>query len=361
MTILYINYTDCGKMGAGSTVRPMKMLEAFRQTGHRILELTGEQTCSDRVQKVKKMSKLIDLTRPDICYIESPVHPIYWRCDRQLIRKLHRMGVPTGYFCRDFYLKFRKDFPRRSDSLINYAKDVIWELLQKKTDKVLRCCDIVYLPSDECKELFEYRDMRSLPPAGEDKIITRQVPNYTCIYVGGIIGHYNCDLLLETFEYLYQKNHSYHLILVTRKEKWNSYFHPLKNAKWLEVYHTSGEGLTPLYKRASLGLIVLKTGITYNNYGIPVKIFEYISYGLPVVAVNCKAIAKMINSDRIGLVAESSVEDIAIKIEELLNNPNEYNSNCKIIRNTLQKKHLWKHRVNQVITDLTQKKSGSNS
>ena len=340
-------------MAAGSTVRPMKMLVAFRQTGHKILELTGEQTCSDRVQKVKEMSKLIDLTRPDICYIESPVHPIYRRCDRQLIRKLHRMGVPIGYFCRDFHLKFRKDFPRRSDSLINYVKDIIWEFLQKKTDKVLRCCDIVYLPSEKCKELFDYKDMRVLPPAGEDKIITRPAPNYTCIYVGGIIGHYNCDLLLETFDYLYQKDHSYHLILVTRRKEWNSYLHPLKNAKWLEIHHTSGEGLVPLYKKASLGLIVPRTSITYNDYCISVKVFEYMSFGLPVVAVNCKAITEMVNSERIGLVAESSVEDMAIKIEKLLNNPNEYNNNCKIIKQILPKKHLWKHRVNQVITDLT--------
>ena len=143
MKILYINYIDSGTLQSGSSVRPTRILQAFKESGHEIITLTGNQVGKERKEKVRKALKLIQSDKPVICYIESPVHPIYRHCDRNLIRQLKKNGVPTGFFLRDFYAKFRKDFPRRKNSIFNYLKDLYWDYLQRKTYKVLKNCSIV--------------------------------------------------------------------------------------------------------------------------------------------------------------------------------------------------------------------------
>lgn len=354
MTILYINYIDW-RVSSGSAVRPTKMLEAFRQTGHKILELTGEQTSSTRRTKVIEMERRIVIERPDICYIESPVNPIFHRCDRTLIRKIHQMKIPIGFFYRDFYNKFRNLFPRR-EGIINYMKDLYWDYLSKKTDRVLNCCDIIYLPSEEAQYLFNYKDMRPLPPAGENRLIQNRIPDHTCFYVGGIIGPYNCNLLLETLDYMYQKDNSYHLILVARKNTWEKYQHPLKHAPWLEVHHVSGKELVPLYQRASLGFVVPRKDFSYNEFAVSVKLFEYMSYGLPAIAMNCAALSHIVENEGIGLTVNSTIEDMALKIQQLLDNPIEYNRVCNNIKKSLLERNLWKHRVDTIISDLNKKR-----
>ena len=102
--------------------------------------------------------------RPDICYIESPSMPITFRCDIALIRKISRMGIPIGYFYRDFYWMFPELYPRRTD-ITGWLKDHWLDYLQQRTNNVLKCADIVYFPSEECKKYFSYTDMRFAAPS----------------------------------------------------------------------------------------------------------------------------------------------------------------------------------------------------
>lgn len=340
---------------SGSSVRPTKMLEAFRSSGYEVLLLSGLQTRQDRIQRVKKVRTLIESKRPDLCYVESPTHAIFRRCDRHLIREIHQMGIPIAYFYRDFYNKFRDLFPRRK-GVIPYLRDLYWDYLVKRTDNVLKYCDIVYLPSEEAKSLFHFTDMRPLPPAGEEGLIQSRIPNHTCIYVGGVMGPYNCSLLLETMNLLYQEDNSYRLILVTREKVWNKYQHPLKYAPWLEVHHVSADRLASLYQRAALGFVIPREDFSYNSFAVSVKLFEYMSYGLPVVALNTAALSNIVANEGIGLVANSSRKEVAAKVKQLLTDQTMYKNVCNNIKVSLLEKNLWKHRVETVVTDLINKR-----
>jgi glycosyltransferase involved in cell wall biosynthesis len=353
MRILYINYVSSDLLDSGSSVRPTKILEAFRNTDNELIVLTGEQTMADRGRHVKDTRKYIDAHRPDICYIESPTRAIFRRCDRQLIKHLREMGVPTGFFLRDFHELFRKEFPRRRSSLFNYLKDVYWDYLLPKTLNTIRYCDIVYLPSDECKNLFDYKDMRALPPAGENHISKNKEFNHTCIYVGGWTHHYDSKFLLEAFDLLCREDPSYHLILVCRKNEWDAFESPYKKAPWLEVHHTSGKELAPLYERASVGLIIPQPDYEYSRYAVSVKTFEYMGYGLPIVAIHSSAMGKIIRDEKIGLTAEYRKEAYAAAIKEITDCEATYWSYADNVRDALTNRNLWKHRVEQIISDLT--------
>ena len=146
MLILYITYIDFGEGVSGSGVRPQKMLRAFEQEGHEVKLLSGGQgnlrTRKKRLEALAETDKWLDSHRPDLCYIESPVQPILWGFDRKLIRKIHKLGIPLGYFYRDYYRKYPDLFPKRKD-LAGRCKELWLDILQRRTDRLLRCADIV--------------------------------------------------------------------------------------------------------------------------------------------------------------------------------------------------------------------------
>lgn len=359
MKILYINYIDSDVLQSGSSVRPTRILQAFKESGHEIFTLTGNQMRKDRKVKVLEMINRIKVDKPDLCYIESPFHPIYRRCDRELIRQLKEMGIPTGFFLRDFYAKYRKDFPRRRNTITNYLKDLYWDYLQPKTYNTLKYCNIVYLPSEEAKKLFDYKDMRPLPPAGENRLSEDKPLTHTCIYVGGLGKHYDSQFLMEAFNKLYEKDKSYHLILVCREPEWRVFETSYKIADWLEVHHTSGEGLASLYKRASVGLMIPRCDFRYNHFAVSVKTFEYMSYGLPIVTIDSTAMGKIVRQEQIGFAVKRNIEEFTNAILKLTHDQLTYQHFVDNVKDTLLNRHLWKHRVDQVIQDLTNTKDGN--
>lgn len=352
MRILYINYVDESKLISGSSVRPARILSAFQQSGHDLLVLKGNQFSPQRKKDVQSIYEIIKKKKPDICYIESPTYPIVHHYDRALISYLHKLGVPTGYFYRDFYLRFPDQFPRRKD-FAGRIKDLGLRFLQYLTDKVLYKCDIIYFPSKEATEIFDYKDMRSLPPAGVNRLSQDKLLNHVGIYVGGVIAPYDSLLLLNSFHKLHEEDPSYKLILVCRKEEWEKVHSPYKNEDWIEVHHASGDKLKPLYERASIAFVLPDASFPYNQFAVSVKTFEYISYGLPVVAVNCKALKTLVEKEEIGLAIKPEIDDFVRAVKEILVNQEIYNKWCENVALSLCERNLWSHRVNQIINDLS--------
>lgn len=353
MNILYITYVDLKNKSSGSGVRPAQMYQAFLDEGHSVKLLSGECGRNNQATRKKAVHEIMDWLkdhRPDLCYIESPTYPIMFQCDYDLIRKLHKMQVPMGYFYRDFYRKFPKLFPRRK-GFANTLKEIYLDYLQFKTDRILRLVDVIYFPSESCFKWFSYKRMKALPPAGFDRLPKYKERNHTIIYVGGISEHYNGDMLLNAVDELYRRDPSFRLILVCREAEWKVFEHPCKDASWLEVHHASGDALAPLYARASAAIIGKKENI-YNALAISVKIFEYMSYGLPQVIFDNLESGKLLRTERIGIPVEPNATAMADALEMLLNDEKlcaEYQAN---IRDALLNRHTWNHRVRQIVTDL---------
>lgn len=351
MSILFISYSDLDRNTSGSGVRPAKMLKAFECLEKNVFPLTGEQTKrGERINRIKETEKWLKSNKPSMCYIESPTYPIMLRRDRKLIRKIHKLGIPIGYFYRDFYRKFPDLFPRKK-GLINSLKEIILDILQWLTDRTLRSVDIVYVPSEEAKSLFSYKDMRALPPAGENLIFEKKMNRRTLIYVGGISKHYGFDILLDAIKILNKENDSYRLIGVCRETEWKKFEHDCKNEEWLEIMHVSGQELEKCY-HAAAAAVVPKRNNEYNQLAVSVKLFEYISYGLPIVQISSKAMDKIVSEDNMGIITGESPQDLAEGIESLFSNNETYCRYTENAENALLNKHLWWHRAEQVISEL---------
>ena len=357
MLILYITYVDMNGASSGSAVRPQKMYRAFLDEGHEVKLLSGSQQRRDRKTRaaaVRETRQWLRENRPDICYIESPSIPITFRFDISLIREIHRMGIPIGYFYRDFYWKFPELYPRRK-SFAGRLKDIWVDYLQRRTDSVLRCADIVYFPSEECKTYFSYADMRPLPPAGENRLSERCPEEKTCIYVGGLGGGYGIGMLLEAFGRLNAAENRYRLILVCREAEWASFQSPYRDAPWLEVHHTSGEGLEPLYARAAVSAIPVRP-TPYTHFAVNVKLFDYLGHGLPMVVTDARAISAIVRENGIGLVVPYDADAMAMALQSVMDSPEKRKALENRCAEALQNGNLWTHRVRRLTGDLREKK-----
>lgn len=352
MKILFINYVDAEKVISGSGVRPKKMLEAFYELGLEVVQLTGEQTSPSRVANIRRIIEYLNHNNDiDLCYIESPTYPILRHLDRKLLHIIKQKRIPMAYFYRDFYRKFPNYFPRRKD-VIGALKETVLDLLQYLTDKAIKNCDIIYVPSNECSVYIKHSNIKPLPPAGNNYFLKNRKKNHTIIYVGGIIGQYNGKLIVNAINELHKRDKTYKLILVCRKEEWEKFDSPYKNESWISVYHSSGTELRKLYYEAAAAAAAGQISNAYYDMAISVKTFEYLSYGLPQVVVGGKAIKRIIEKEKIGIIVEPSPIDMADKLELLLNDDGVYESFQKSIFDSLTNRNLWVHRAQIVIDDL---------
>ena len=355
MKVLFISYIDFGEAKSGSAVRPQQMYRAFVERGHEVKLLSGSigRGCGKaRKEAVDRILQWLDTERPDLCYIESPTYPLLHECDYVLIRRLCAMKIPTAYFYRDFYLRFPSLFPRRAD-VPGRLKDEYQVFMQWRTDRLLRRVDVVYFPSAACAKMFSYRRMLPLPPAGEDHVLPPHPNNRTCIYVGGVSESYGIGLLMESFRILNADGCRYRLILVCREGEYERERERIGEHEWLSVYHASGAALAPLYAQADVGLLTLLND-EYNSFAVGTKLFQYLSYGLPVLSTDVEATRELVEGEGLGIVAHDDPKSYAAAIRSLLDDDERLAAVRERAVQALRERNLWVHRVDRIVRELTE-------
>ena len=122
----------------------------------------------------------------------------------------------------------------------------------------------------------------------------------------------------------------------------------------IHVVHKDIETISNSYFKSDIGLLV------YNNdelrqFAVPFKLYEYISYGLPIIATEGSFAANFILKNHIGWVIKNNKADIVELFTILSNNRDEIkkaHQNCLKVK----KENLWIERARKVQYDLS--KSG---
>ena len=358
MKVLYIVLNDLGRKDSGSGVRPNCMLEAFRERGHEVYVFSGSQGVKDgktRKAGAKNALKWVKENKPDFCYIESSTYPIIHSCDYRMIRYLTRKKIPTSYFYRDIYRILPINESTRR-GLANKIKDFGLNLLQKYTDLILHKIDVVYFPSERFTKYFNYKRMELLPPAGQVCFPETFADSNTCLYCGGVSDFYGFPLIMDAFQILNKDELRYKLILVCREKEFRNAWGEKELPAWLEVHHASGDALVELYRQSDIGLLALHN-TEYANLCIGIKLFQYVGYGLPVLSTDVYTMGKIITENGFGEVSQESPEDYAAAIERMLSDRDKLNGYRKTMKESMQAKHLWVHRIDKIVEDMTGVKS----
>lgn len=329
--LLYIAFVDLNdKATSGSSVRPQKMLEAFRKLGLDIKVLDGWNNQRRlRRTNVRQILEWLKENRPQMCYVEPPSGPIFCNIDLRLLRKLHKMHVPIALFYRDAYWKFPEfSMGQEKRDLVNRTKRIVIKWMQQRDWKVFRrVCSHIFFPSDTMAEHFDCENKSALPPgavsdrqtditAEQERICKADVLHY--FYVGAASKRYGIDLLMSAFKEVNADGLCAKLICVCPENQWKEYYGDrAPQGEWLELHHVSGdEKLAPLYEKADV-CIVAALRCTYNDFGIPIKLFEYFSYRKPVAVTNCVEALRILEHTKAGWVFEDNAEALKKLILQL--------------------------------------------
>lgn len=363
--IVYFPY-KLREQTSGSAVRPVKMLEAFKELaekqGLEMITIYGES--ADRKQAFANLYN--DVNPKDIlfCYMENATIPIWLTdanhlpkkplMDLTFLKYLKTNQIPLGVFYRDIYWKF--------DSLYKVkpvVKQIMISLFRIELALYKKYADVFYLPSLYMNEYVgvQNSEVTDLPPGGVNKLneqpktVSRPV---TAIYVGGINPRYGVYDTLEAFKKLNEQSTKIKLTLVCRKEEFALYhelMQPYIEQEWLEIHHVYGEQLSPLYHKASFGIVPIKCD-PYNDFAVAVKLFEYISYGLPVLATNCKAQVDIVEKSKLGIVVPDNSTGILGGLTKFADADvlEQYKDK---VQSSLLTEHLWFHRAEKVFNTLT--------
>lgn len=358
--LLYITYTDMKCASSGSSVRPIQMYNAFLENGYNVKLLCGlasKKLKKQRIENIKKIREWLKENTPEVCYIESPGDPIIFKEDRKLIKLIHKKNIKIGYFYRDAYYQLGKNYIFHGEKvkLKQYLRYLYYRYLYWRDDQLLKKhVDIVYFPSETMSSYFKFKNMKTLPPAANIMDYNRKDAN-SLIYVGGVSKEYGTNYMLKAMELVNKKN-NIELILICREKEVKNIEKKYLDSKWLKIYNVSGEeNLKPLYEKAKIALYPKEKNL-YNDFAISVKLFEYLSYGLPIIAIDTIETTKIIKKYNIGLITKQSVEDFANAILTLYNDEKLLKKLSTNIKNTL-KENLWTSRVEQVINELSDLKS----
>ena len=95
---------------------------------------------------------------------------------------------------------------------------------------------------------------------------------------------------------------------------------PGPHPDWLRIERAEGEAIHELLKEIIATVIPRPIG-SYNDFALPVKLFDYLSYGRPLIVTDCREQAQVVRASDAGIVTGDAVEEVARAIEHVASAP----------------------------------------
>jgi glycosyltransferase involved in cell wall biosynthesis len=345
--LVHINHPLPQRRTSGSRVRPYYMCKAFRDIGYEVEIVAG--TLWERGRQAYELVRSGRVASFSFCYAEPSTYPLNPFIDYTFYLALKARGIPIGLFYRDAYWKFADWFPYHGSKkrllLVRYWSDVLF---------LPKAVSAFFFPSQMMASLFRFSTPKfALPPGGhifyENEQAQFSPKVERAVYVGGIRQEYGIDLLLDAFD-LVNRERKLDLELVCRKDKYvslRSIFEKYVKAKWLHIHHLWGKSLGPVYHRSDIALIPRRKN-AYNDLAMPVKLFEYLSYGLPIIATDCTEMADFVQRNRIGIVVQDNALSLAEGVLRIARDQGLYRELKRNAKQTLENGNLWTDRAERV-------------
>ncbi len=307
---------------SGSAVRPNRMLNAFKAIGYEVDEVTGFS--KERAEKIKLVRKNIkNGAKYDFVYSENtsmptamsdndhiPRHPVM---DEVFLKKCRKAGIPVGLFYRDAYWQF----PLYKESVKWYIPLVTIPVYKRELKGYRKCTDILFVPSNEFAEAIGYKGRyQELPPGGEQisicEDINRADDRIGIFYVGGVSGLYDITIPVQ----IISEFSEYCLTICCAEADWETnetLKNIVKNADNITVIHKKKNEIEAFYLQSDVAMAYFERS-TYRDLAMPVKLFEYIGYGKPIITTKGTAAGRFIEDKDIGWAIDYDNE----KLRELL-------------------------------------------
>ncbi|HEY4490784.1 MAG TPA: glycosyltransferase family 4 protein [Acidobacteriota bacterium] len=189
-------------------------------------------------------------------------------------------------------------------------------------------------------------------PRGLASAIPRQNGTLTIGFLGSLKPWHGLPVLAEAFYLLSMRYPTARLLIVGDGPERADLESRL--ARWNLLHRTHFTGAVspkevPGLLR-SMDIAVAPYRDIAHHYFSPLKLFEYMAAGLPIVADNIGQISEIIEDEKNGLLVKSgNVRELAGSVERLLINPALRERLGMAARSTVLRNHTWRGRIERIL------------
>lgn len=339
-----------GNGQSASVLRPQKMHQAFCSLGYDPILVVG----SSKQRKAKIDSILKDeslLASVDFLYSElttmpmalsDPHHlPIRPDLDFHFFQALRTRGIGVSVFYRDIHWKMES----YGEGLAWWKKKSALWFYQREKRQLEESVDKLFLPSHAMNRFLGYQgSLADLPPGCDDFELDQSQESEArapvqLLYVGGIAPPiYDLTSLLQ----LITATPQIKLSIVCREQEWHKYrdqYSRFINDQ-ITILHRQHRELQTIYREADF-LIHYQSPYFYNEFGMPFKVFESLSYEVPVIVRGPSAIAEFVEKEKCGFQV-SSDQELAFLLQEIVHKDS-------FPLKDVKKRNLWSARAQKVV------------
>lgn len=337
---------------SGSSIRPTKLLNAFKELGYTVDFVLGYGT--ERKQSIKKIKKNIkNGVKYEFLYSESSTMPTllteknhfprYPFLDFGFFKFCQKNGIKIGLFYRDIYWNFpiySLPYLKKKIAIFCYKYD-----LKKYNEYV----DILFLP---CKKMADYipkklkMQIEECYPGSDNELFEYEAnEKINMLYVGGTGEYYDYSLLLNILnKEKFEKKIS--LIIVTRKDEYEKFIKEknLNLSSNIRVIHGNINDLN--IKNIDIGLLYMKP-VLYRDFAVPLKLFEYIADGLPILANKNTFVGNFIEKNNIGWQVDYNEKKLEEFLDKIVENRNIIATKRQEVLK-IRENHTWLKRAEEI-------------
>lgn len=349
----------------GSQLRPHMMLRAFKNIGYEVAEVTGYG--EERKEKIKKIKESIKAgDEYDFLYAESLTLPTllseknhmprYPFLDFSFFDFCKKNKIRISLFYRDMYWKF----PIYKESVPFRKRIITKPLYIYDIYKYIKLIDIIYVPSNKIQKYMPKNvRLHELPPGGDASIQKKEdrikhiykERKVNIFYVGGITGLNDISGLCKAV----MKNRNINLVVCTTKTELSNEknIKEFQGCERIRFIQGSTKDLGKYYKEADVAALYFENN-SYRDMAMPIKLFEYISYGIPVISNSNTAAAKFIEDKDIGWVIDYNPDEICKLLDKLVIEKEEIRKKSNNMLSIIND-NTWESRARQVAREISEK------
>ena len=350
--IFHIPFKIDEKRLSGTNIRPAKLLESFKQLGYTVDFISGYG--NERKKSIEKIKENIkNGIKYEFLYSESSTMPTllteknhfpkYPFLDFNFFKFCKKHGIKIGLFYRDIhwnYPHYRVSYLKKIIARIFYKYDL------KKYNEYL---DILFLP---CKKMANYipvslkMRLEECYPGSDNNILEYKKNNQiNMLFVGGSGGTYDYSCLMNVLSIeKFKKNISF--TIITRKDEYEKFIK--------EKSITLNSNIKVLYgnirnldiKNIDIGIFYLKPQ-EYLTFAVPLKLFEYIADGLPILAPKNTFVGDFVEKNNIGWQLEYDEKVLEEFLDKIIENRDLIIAKRKEVLK-IRENHTWLKRAEEI-------------
>ena len=325
-------YEKRAKIWTGINVEPLSslLINKFPKLSYRISSLLYYNSFVSNIflnklfsrnitKRFAKWVRRIINSQPDVLQIEHDISMLFFGKIQDQVKLVVDIQnttlaelVALGIIKRgsEKYEKLRK---RISEALSNADKIIVdGELLKIYVHKIYDICN---------------KDIIVIPPLVREKVRTdsiklRRYPPKIC-YAGQISYREHVDLFIKSMPEVLNKREDANFYITNKGEHLKQIRKLVKKLRINSAYFywfEKGDDFYKFLSKCHVGVLPSSNDLA-RKIGTPIKLFDYMSVGLPIVANDIGAWTDIIKQHNIGIVVGDDPKEFANAILDLINDP----------------------------------------